>query len=372
MRQDTLRWTVRGTAWLAAAVLLAACGGNGDAVVPPRPVVVEHPQPLAGEAGEVFPGSVRSREEADLAFRVPGKILSRRVDAGDSVRAGEVLAALDPQDARLNTASAEANLAAAEADVRLAEAELARQKEMLDKGFTSKSLYEVRENNLKLAQARAEQARSSLAVVRNQAGYTSLVADKAGVVTAVLAEAGQVVAAGQPVLRVAAGGEREVVIHVPEGRVDALRKATLGVTLWAKPGKRYAAKLREVNLQADRSTRTHEARISILDADADVQLGMTATVLMGAKVDGRLFSVPLSALGSRDGQPVLWTVDAQGRTQPLPVQVQRYVESGAIVSGALDAGMPVVTAGVQLMVEGQAVTTVPRTREGAKAAAHAP
>ena len=366
------KFTRRFTGMLVMAALLAACGGNGDSSAPPRPVLVEHPQPLAGEAGEVFPGSVRSREEADLAFRVPGKILSRRVDAGDSVRAGDVLAALDPQDARLNTASAEANVAAAEADVRLAEAELARQKEMLDKGFTSKSLYEVRENNLKLAQARAEQARSALAVVRNQAGYTSLVADKSGVVTAVLAEAGQVVAAGQPVLRVAASGEREVIIHVPEGRVEALRKASLAVTLWARPDRRYAAKLREVNLQADRSTRTHEARITIVDADADVQLGMTATVLMGAKLDGRLYKVPLSALGSRDGQPVLWLVNAQNQTQSLPVQVQRYVESGAIVSGALDAKMQIVTAGVQLMVEGQTVTTVARQREGAGAAAHAP
>lgn len=370
MRQNTVRWM----GWLAVATLpwFAACGGSSDAVAPPRPVLVEHPQPLAGEAGEVFPGSVRSRAEADLAFRVPGKILVRKVNAGDTVRAGDVLAALDPQDARLNTASAEANVAAAEADVRLAEAELARQKEMLDKGFTSKSLYEVRENNLKLAQARSEQARSSLAVVRNQAGYTSLVSDKNGIITAVLAEAGQVVAAGQPVLRLAASGEREVAIHVPEGRVDALRKANLAVTLWAKPGKRYAAKLREVNLQADRSTRTHEARITILEADADVQLGMTATVLVGAKMDGSLFSVPLSALGSREGQPVLWTVDAQGKTQPVPVQVQRYVESGAIVSGALNASMPIVTAGVQLMVVGQAVTTVPRKREGASAAAHTP
>lgn len=362
-----ISFILRLTLLLLATVLTSACGESEPEATPPRPVLVEHPQPLTGESGEVFPGSVRARVEADLAFRVPGKIISRKVSAGDSVKPGDVLAALDPQDARLNTASAEANVKAAEADVRLAEAELARQKEMLDKGFISKSLYEVRENNLKLAQARAEQASSGLDVIRNQAAYSNLIADKTGVITSVLAEAGQVVAAGQPVFRFASSGEREVVIHVPEGRVEALKQATLAVILWARPDRRYAARLREINMQADSSTRTHEARISIVDADKDVQLGMTATVLMGAKIDGLLFSVPLSALGTVKEQPVIWAVDAKQQSRSVSVKVVRYVEKAAIVSGALNPQMKIVTAGVQLMVEGQEVTTIPRQREAAAA-----
>lgn len=343
---------------------LAGCS-RGEAPAPPaRPVLFEHPQPLAGESGEVFPGSVRAREEADLAFRVPGKIVSRKVDAGSMVKAGEVLASLDPEDARLNTASAEASLKAAEADARLAEDDLKRNKEMLDKGFISKSLYDAQENRLKLAQARAEQAASGLAVIRNQAGYTRLVADKPGVITAVLAEAGQVVAAGQPVFRFASESGREVVFNVPEGRVDALRKAPkLLVTLWAQPDKMYAARIREITPQADPSTRTHQARVTIVDADAAVQLGMTATVIMGAKLDGQLFSVPLSALGSAGDKPQLWIIDAQNRIQPLPVTVHRYVDQAAIVSGALDAQTRVVSAGVQLMVAGQPVTALARDRK---------
>lgn len=347
-----------------AMLLLAACSHTEAPPAAPRPVLVEQPQPLEGESGEVFPGTVRARVETALSFRVPGKIISRRVNAGDAVQPGQVLASLDPQDARLNTDSAQANVAAAEADVRLAEADLARQKEMLDRGFISKSLYDVSDNKLKLAQARAEQARSSFAVVRNQAGYTSIVADRAGTITGVLAESGQVVTAGQPVMSFAAQGEREAVIHVPEGRVDAFRKAPLAVTLWAKPGVRYAARLREINMQADAATRTHEARVTILEPDADVKLGMTATVLMGARMDAAAFGVPLSALGALKEQPVLWTVEG-GKLKSVPVKVLRYIESAAIVSGALSPQTPIVTAGVQLMVEGAPATPVQRQREGA-------
>ena len=350
-----------GSLWLSAC-------GNGEATAPPpRPVLVEHPQPLTGDSGEVFPGTVRAREEADLAFRVPGKILSRRVEAGDRVEAGAVLATLDPEDATLNLRASEAAVAAAEADMRLAQSELTRHQDLLEKGFISKSLYDVRENTFRLAQARHEQAQSSLAVVRNQSRYTTLKVDKPGLITAVTGEAGQVVAAGQPVFRFATGGEREVVIFVPEGRVEAIKQATLAVTLWAQPHKRYPAKLREVNMQADRSTRTHEARVAVLEGDDKIQLGMSATVLMGARMDGLLFSVPLSAVGAAGDQAVLWTVDAESRLRPLPVKVLRYAESVAIVSGELNPQMQIVTAGIHLMVEGQQVSTVSRTREAVSA-----
>lgn len=348
---------------LLAAALLAACSKAEPPVPPPRPVLVEFPQPLTGVASEVFPGTVRAREEADLAFRVPGKILRRMANAGQQVKAGDVLAMLDPEDAALNLKASESAVAAAEADMKLAVSEMTRNKDLLDKGFISKSVYDVRENTYRLARARFEQAQSNLAVVRNQTRYTTMTADKNGLITSVLGEAGQVVAAGQPVFRFATSGEREVAIFVPEGRVEALRKADkLSVTLWAEPGKYYPARLREVNMQADRSTRTHEARVALLEGGDAVQLGMTATVLLGARMDEAAFSVPLSALGGSKEQPAVWVVGADGKTHAVQVQVLRYLETGAIVSGALAPDMRMVSAGTHLMVEGRQVTVIERKR----------
>lgn len=344
--------------------LLGACSGGDVAEAPPRPVLVEAPQPVAGEAAEVFPGTVSAREEADLGFRVPGKIVSRRVEAGTRVRAGELLATLDPQDARLNTDAALAAEAAAEADAKLAEAEMERHRELLEKGFISKSVFDVRENTLNLARARLEQARAQAAVVRNQAAYTRLSADKSGVIAQVLAEVGQVVAAGQPVFRFAADGEREVLIQVPEGRVEALRSASsLHVRLWANHDKLYPARVREIAPQADRATRTHSARITIREPDAAVQLGMTAAVLLGERIEGSVFAVPMSAVLMRGEQAQVWRVK-NGAAEPLAVRVLRYTEQAALVSGALSAQDAIVTAGVHLLAPGQAVTTLPRVRKG--------
>lgn len=353
---------------MLSPLMLTGCfSPEAETQKPSRPVLVEHPQPLTGQTGEVFPGTVRAREEADLAFRIAGKILTRRAQAGQQVKAGEVLATLDPEDVSLNLKAAEANVSAALADMNLAEAELKRHKDLLDKGYISKSLYDVRENNFQLAKARHEQAQSSAAVVRNQSRYSTLTADKAGLITAVLAEAGQVVAAGQPIFRFASGSEREVIIHVPEGRLDALRKAEkLAVTLWAVPGKVYPAKIREVNLQADRSTRTHEMKVTILQADDDVQLGMTASVIAGEAVSAGVFIVPLSALSGTEPHKV-WAVK-DGKAQAVPVQVLRYVETGAIVSGALTPEQWIISAGVQLVSDQEPVQMIERKRTAASGA----
>lgn len=358
-----MRFAVRGFLMFNLASVLVACSSAEPPAAPSRPVLVEHPQPVAGQSAEVFPGTVRAPEEADLAFRVPGKIASRRVSAGDEVKPGQVLATLDPSDAELNKAAAQAAASAAEADFKLADSEVTRHQELLDKGFISKSLYDVRVNARDLAKARYDQALSQLAVVQNQAGYTQLIADKAGVITAQLAETGQVVGAGQPVFRYATSGAREVLIYVPEGRLDVLRKAELSVTLWAQQEKTYRAKLREVNLQAERSTRTHEARVSIEGADAAVQLGMTATVVLRAEMTPGAFIVPLSALGGSKAQAVVWKVDEESKTRAVPVQVLRYLEQGAVIAGPLSADMLLVTAGTHLMVDGATVSTLPRQRK---------
>ncbi|MGH8460012.1 MAG: efflux RND transporter periplasmic adaptor subunit [Stenotrophobium sp.] len=349
---------------LASAVLPGGCSKAVPQAMQSRPVLVESPQPYAGESGEVFPGTVHAREESELSFRVAGKIRTRLVDAGQFVRQGQVLATLDPTDSRLSLNAAQAALTAAQADVALASADLKRYKDLLDKGYITASAYDAHSNSLKLAQARCDQAQSNLAVAANQTRYTTLHAEKDGLITAVLAESGQVVAVGQPVFGFAAGTDREVAINVAEGRLDTLRSAPLlRIALWAHPGKLYQGKLRVINLQADNATHTHAARVTIVDADGAVQLGTTASVLMGERLDPNTWIVPLSALTKTDGgAAVVWIV-ADGHAHQLPVKVTRYIEDRAIVSGALNPQMQMVSAGAGLLVENQAVRPLPRQRE---------
>ena len=226
---------------LAGLFALAACSAPAPQTPPPPAFLVRTLDAAsAPAAAQVYAGEVRARIESDLGFRIGGKLVERLVDVGAEVAAGAPLALLDAQDVRLALASAQA--AAAASDLALARTEFARARELQARNFVSSSVFDARRTALQAAEARLRQARAQGEVAANQAGYARLEAPAAGVVTAVLAEPGQVVGAGQTVLRLARPDEREVLIHVPEGRAASLAPGRAAqVRPWAAPGREYVA-----------------------------------------------------------------------------------------------------------------------------------
>ncbi|HYC35145.1 MAG TPA: efflux RND transporter periplasmic adaptor subunit [Usitatibacter sp.] len=346
------------TFWLAAAALVLAACGNGKTVQEaPRPVLTQTIVPGAAATREVYPGEIRARHEIDVAFRVGGKVVARPVDAGSRVKRGQVLARLDPEDARLGAAAARAQLAAAEGDLALARAELERHAELLAKKFISQSAFDARQNSFNAARARAEQAKSQAAMSANQAEYTTLVADADGVVVTVLAEPGQVVAAGQPVLRLAQDGEKEVVVSAPESQLARLRPGqAAAISLWADPSTVFPGRVREIAGGADPVTRTYAVRVSAPNAPASAQLGMTANVVFNSAIDPSLVVLPLSALANRGNEPAVWIVEPGTHKVKLrSVAIGQYREDGVTVTGGLHPGDVVVTAGVHKLRPDQVV-----------------
>lgn len=356
---------------LATVFLLAGCTDPVPPAQGPRAVVVESPLPLAQSVKDVYAGTVRARVEADLAFRVAGKIASRSIDVGAHVQRGAVLAVLDPSDARLDLAAAKAAVAAADADLWIAQSEHKRLVALRARGFISQSALDQQKSAAMLARARRDQARAEFDLAQNRSQYTELKADTAGVVTAVLAEVGNVVAAGQPVARVAADGGREVLIQVPEGRAQGLRVADhISIALYADATRRYIGKIREISPQADAQTRTQEVRVTIVGADAAVQLGATATVYVGGSAESDSFRVPATALGSTEAhQAVVWRVEAARdgglSAQPVAVEIREYLDDAVIVAGELHTSDRLISAGVHLLVPGMAITPVDRTAKAA-------
>ena len=348
---------------LVGSIALAACSKTEPAPDPVRAVRTMTVVAQSAGGGYEFAGEVRARTESRLSFRVGGKMARRNVDLGSAVKAGQVLAQLDPQDLQLGQDAARAALTAAQANADQAVADFKRFKDLRDQGFISSAELERRDTALKAAKAQFDQASAQSGVQSNQARYATLVADASGVVTGVDAEPGAVVAAGTPVLRIAQDGPRDVVFSVPEDKVGlikalAAQPGRFKVRLWGATGAPLAASIREIGAAADPVTRTFlvKADIGKTSAASDVRLGQTATVMVELPQTAGVTKLPISALREAQGRSTVWLVDRASMTvQPQVVQVAGAEGNDAVVSAGLSPGQIVVTAGVHVLNPGQKV-----------------
>ncbi|MDH4190644.1 MAG: efflux RND transporter periplasmic adaptor subunit, partial [Betaproteobacteria bacterium] len=320
-------------------------------------------EPHAADRRIEYAGEIRARHETKLAFRVGGKLIERRVDAGTRVRAGQTVAKLDATDLALATATARAQVASLEAERELARAELVRTRGLREKNFISQAELERRANAFATVEARLDAARAQHRQVANQAGYALLKADTDGIITAVEAEAGQIVAPGQTVLRLArlsprgpARGELEVAFAVPESQREGIERARdFTVTLNAHPGRRWQARLREISPAADAATRTYAAHAALVDPGTDVELGMSARVEVRAAQTSARIEVPLAALYTRSETAQVFVVNDDRTVRLQPVTTAGVTGERVAIAAGLAPGDVVVAAGAQLLRPGQPV-----------------
>ena len=303
-----------------------------------------------------FPGEIRARIESRLGFRVPGKIIARKVDVGTVVKKGQILMQLDPQDLLLGQAQAKAALMAAESNRDLAKAEYKRYQELREKNFVAQAVLDAKETAYKAALASYEQAKAGLSNQSNQTSYSSLVSDVDGVVTGIDAEIGQVVAAGTPVVRVAKTGDMDMVVGIPEDRINSVRQMKdLTVRLWANKDEVIVAKLRELSPIADPVTRTFTAKLALPANLKDVKLGMTATASFGMKNTHAMIKLPLTALFQEKNNSSVWVVENDA-VRLTPVTVASTVGEDVLIATGVTPGQKIVTAGVNLLKPGQKVS----------------
>ncbi|MFT3821032.1 MAG: efflux RND transporter periplasmic adaptor subunit [Rubrivivax sp.] len=365
---------------LVLASLLAGCSKPAPAPEAVRSVRTMTVAPASADGTQDYAAEIRARTEVRLAFRVGGKLLSRSAEVGQRVKAGEVLARLDPQDLQLSQQAAAAAVRAAQVNHELSLADYKRFKDLRDQGFISSAELDRRDATLKAAAAQLEQARAQAAVQGNQAAYTTLAATAPGVVVAVEAEPGAVLAAGTPVLRLALDGPRDVVFAVPEDAVAGLRAwvgkpGAVGVRLWGS-GERLQATVRELAAAADPVTRTFQVKADLQASStqapthAPAQLGQTATASIELPPQPGVALLPLTAVKEHQGGSAVWVLDpAKQVVRTRPVRLGGAQGNQVVVLAGLQPGEQVVTAGVHVLTEGQAVK--PGAAPAASAAAAA-
>ncbi|RYX91263.1 MAG: efflux RND transporter periplasmic adaptor subunit [Comamonadaceae bacterium] len=356
-----------------AAFLLAACSPPPPPAAPIRAVKVLTVGASDFQSSYEFAGEVRARVESRLGFRVAGKMTRRQAELGQHVKAGQVLAQLDPQDYRLAADAARAQTAAAQTNRDLAAADYKRYEALKDQNFISGAELERRDTTLKAAQAQLQQAQAQLSSQGNQAAYTTLVADVSGVVTAIEAEAGQVVSAGTTVVRIAQDGARDVVFSVPEDKVAAIKPGSpVTVRVWSE-GRTITGKVREVSASADPVTRTYPIKVSLDGTDAP-PLGATVYVspLGLSHVGAQVIKLPTSALKQDGRASAVWVLDKATMTvKSQPVQIATADGNEAVIASGLTPGMLVVSAGVHVLQPNEKVTIYQSPTDTSVAAAAA-
>jgi multidrug efflux system membrane fusion protein len=362
----------RDASFLAVSVsltlLLAGCSQEVPAPASVRPAMVVQPQP-SSQSMDSYPGEVRARFEPDLAFRIPGKVSKRLVEEGERVKANQPLAELDAQDVRLQLDATRAQMAAAEANLQMVRSEHDRYKTLMDRQMVSKSQYDNAENLFRAGDARLRQIKAELSVADNQTGYAVLRAPQDGVVAKRLVEVGQVVAAGQTVFTLAADGEREVLISLPEQNYGRFKiNDPVSVELWTQRDQRFPGRIRELSPAADPRSRTFAARITFAGGKVQSELGQSARVFIQSEHNAPL-SVPLSALTAENGAMYVWRVQSDSTLKRTPVQVGAYGQESVPVLSGLEATDWIVAAGVHVLHEGEPIRPVDRNNRSVKLAA---
>ncbi|WP_332684295.1 efflux RND transporter periplasmic adaptor subunit [Bosea sp. (in: a-proteobacteria)] len=342
-----------------ATVALAAAGCNReDAEAPPpvrivRTITVEAPRQAADVS---FAGHIEAQDQVSLSFRIGGRLAERSVGVGATVREGEIVARLDPENELNELRSARAALTAAQGLLRRGENQFQRQSHLLERNVTSRADFEAAEQGRTAAQAQVDAAQARVRSSEDIVGFTTLKADGPGVVTRVGAEPAEVVAAGRMIVQIAKRDGRDAVFEVPAEMVRALSAdARVSVSLSSDAGVTASGRVREVAPQADPVTRTFRVRVGLTDPPPSFRLGTTVSgAIRGSEASA--IAIPSTALTRRGQDTGVWLVDPQNLTVSLrKLEVLGTDPATTLVGKGLALGDIIVTAGASLLQDGQRV-----------------
>ena len=291
-------------------------------------------------------GEIHAHDETTLSFRTGGRILTRSVDIGDRVTAGQLLATLDNTTGKNQLDGAAADYEGAKASAQVAALNVSRMQKLMPTGAIART--QLDSARLKSSEAAWRNARESL-------GWTRLIAPQAGVITAVNASAGQVVSDGQSVLTLATGEARDVAFDIatPDA-IPPLDKTELRVSLLSDPSVQASAALRDITPQADPQTRTWRVRATLQNPPAAMALGASVTVTLPSSAP-RGYTLPASALTRIGDKPAVFVITPQSRAQLRAVVPASYTATSVMIASGLEPGDRVITAGVSTLRSGEPV-----------------
>jgi multidrug efflux system membrane fusion protein len=366
----------RRRAFWPLVLLAAGCSQEAVELAPlaPRPVRYSSVESIGGSRVRVFSGSAVASVETRLSFRVGGTIERLTVDLGDYVRAGALIASLDPADYQLQVERAQASLAQADAQLKNYEADFRRVRGLYERDNASQDDYDAARAGVESARANLRAIQKQIEQARLQVSYCNLYAPMAGQVAVVDVEVNENVSSGRTIVMVNAAATPEVEIGIPELLIGEINRGAIvqKVTFTAMPDRQSSGVVTEIAPTSSEGMTTYPVRVRLTAGADGVRPGMAAEVeiLVSSGIgQARLVVPPHSVAEDRQGRFV-WVVEPIGQGEA--VVSRRTVDTGSLVAAGqtsalevvsgLDEGEFVVTAGVNVLEEGQRVRIRPEDR----------
>ncbi len=342
---------------LLMTTALAACGGKPKTEAATQPTPVEAALVAApGAAGAVTgAGTLERRREMALSFRIPGVLTAMKVEAGDRVSAGQLVAAIDP-------AGVDARQQQTVADLERARRDIERDKTLFEKGYISRQRIDDRQSALKAAQAAYDAARFDRR-------WASLVSPASGVVLERRAQTGEVVAAGQVVARIA-DLSSPLVLRLPLSAREAARVRVgdvAQVRVEDLAEQTLTGRVTRVGEAADTRTGAISVEIELSAPPAALRSGQVAHASLSVRAAPSATTayarIPAEAVLEANGQRAFVYRFDHGKARRTAVGFGGFDGDDALVSGLPDAAQ-VITAGAGFVADGEAVRVIDPKRLG--------
>ncbi len=321
-----------------------------------------------------FPGRARATQEVNLAFRVSGPLITFPVDVGDTVKAGDIVARIDPQDFRVNLSSAQGRLDNARAALRRAESEYQREQNIRkqDPGATSQTAVDRKREARDKAKANIKSFAAEVESAKDQLEYTYLKAPFDGNVVRKFVENFENVQAKEPIVRILDDSLIEMVVNIPESLISlAQHVEDVKVVFDPFPDTEILAQIKEIGTEASATTRTFPVTLIMHQPEGIKILPGMAGKVRGKPpkemASGRLgVEVPVAAVFTDEtsGDSFVWVIDESSLTvSKRQIEVDRLGDRGVRVLSGLKEDELIASAGVNYLFEGQKVKLLQTTLE---------
>ncbi len=349
---------------ICIAVILTGCDKQEEAIETPlRSVKHKTIAYSSDKLVKTFSGVTKAELEANLSFRVSGRVDKIPVSVGDSLKKGQLVARLDNKDYSVLYEQAKAELASAKASLRSAESEYNRTIGLYEKRNASKSQLETTRASAESAKAQVKANKQQVEAARLQVSYANLYSPQECVVSSKPVKENENVSSGQVVVSVNCGKKVEVVVDVPESYIDAVKEdQQVDVKLTAINDSRFTGRVTEISSGSSDQASAFPVTITLDGEHEGLRAGLAAEVefTQSNGNEENYFILPVTAVAHDEQGDFTFVLqaganDKEGVVKKTYVEVKDIVQQGIRVTSGLNKGDNVVTAGVTIIRDGMAV-----------------